>query len=107
MIDWVMFGVVVTHVVGAGAPINVKLALFYSVLYPVESHVDGFGADLFAGFVGNGDCCGVVYLDWCCRLGVAEFFQDDADGNCFFAVVEQGTNFGFCGRRHDIAEDFG
>ena len=42
MIDWVMFGVVVTHVVCAGAPIDVKLALFHAVLHPIEAHVDRF-----------------------------------------------------------------
>ena len=57
MVDGVMFCVVVTHVVGPWGPKNVKLFLVDSVLDPIESHVNGFGSDLFALTVGNCDGC--------------------------------------------------
>ena len=38
---------------------------------------------------------------------MAEFFEDNADGDCLFAVVKEGANFGFCSRGHDVFEDFG
>ena len=55
MVDGVMLGVVVTHVVGPWGPKNVKLFLVDSVLDPVEAHVNSFGSYLFAFTIGNRD----------------------------------------------------
>ena len=107
MVDGVMFCVVVSHVFGTRGPKDVELSLFDTVLYPIKSHVNRFGADLFASFIGNGNGSCVVDLDWSCGLWVAEFFEGGTDGYGLFAVVEGGSNFSFCGRGHDIFEDFG
>ena len=42
-----VFGMVITEIVGARAPVDEKLALAYSILEPIETHVHGFGAFLF------------------------------------------------------------
>ena len=107
MEDGVMFRVIVSHVFGARGPKDMELSLFDTVLYPIKTHVDRFGADLFASFIGNGDGSCVVDLDWSGRLWVAEFLEGGANGYGFFAVVEGSSNFGFCGRGHDVFEDFG
>ena len=73
VIDGVIFGVEVPHVCRSWGPKNMELLLVHAILYPVEAHVNCFRADLFASFVGNGDCGGVVDLDWCRWLGVAHF----------------------------------
>ena len=53
MVNGVMFGVVVTIIGNSGGPKDVELLLVHVVLYPIESHIDCFGSDLFASGVGN------------------------------------------------------
>ena len=48
-----MFGGVVAEVVCAFAPENFKMSLLDSIVDPIKSHVDGFRAALFEGFVGD------------------------------------------------------
>ena len=55
-----MLGVIVTKIVGAGAPVDDKLSLAGPVLDPIEAHVDGFGSFLFDGVVGEALSSGVV-----------------------------------------------
>ena len=49
-----MLGEVVSAVGGTRLPINMKMALFDSVLDPIKTHVHGFGFYLLARLVGNG-----------------------------------------------------
>ena len=68
----VMFGEVVGFiVVFAPAPIDVKLALLHTVLDPIETHVNGFGASLFDSIIGNSFSACIVCLNGSGRLGVA------------------------------------
>ena len=41
-----------------------KLVCVNAIMYPVEAHVNGFGALLFDVVVCNPCCCGVIYLNW-------------------------------------------
>jgi len=43
-------------------PKNVELALSHLVEYPIKAHVNGFGALLFNGVIGNAAGCAVVSL---------------------------------------------
>jgi len=45
-----------------GLPKNVELALSHLVAYPIKMHVDGFGALLLNGVVGNATGHAVVGL---------------------------------------------
>ena len=63
-----MFGVVITHIVGARLPIDKELSLEYPIADPVESHVRCAGSALFDGVVGNARGCRVVSFYWCHRL---------------------------------------
>ena len=58
-----MFGVVVRFVGGTRAPVDEKLAKERTVLEPVVVHVDGFGALLFDGVVGESSAGGIIGLD--------------------------------------------
>ena len=49
----VMYGEIISKVDGTFAPVNVKLTLADTIANPVKSHVDGFGAALFDGVVGD------------------------------------------------------
>jgi hypothetical protein len=60
MRDRKMFGEVVSFVVGTCSPFNFEQLLALTVLEPVLSRVNGFGAALLDGLVGNADNCGVV-----------------------------------------------
>ena len=102
-----VLGVEVSEICWSWGPIDVELALADPILDPIESHVDSFGADLFASLVGDGDSSGVVDLDWSSWLRVAHFCEHDADWDSLFAIVEKGTNFSLCCGGHDIADDFG
>jgi hypothetical protein len=52
----VMFRVIVAEVFGAWSPIYEELSLLFTVFEPVESHVQGLGAFLFDGVVGEAGC---------------------------------------------------
>jgi hypothetical protein len=69
--------------------VDLELALCYSVLYPVESHVHGFGSSDFGPFVGEFVCCGVVCSDsGGFELFSSDFFEDIADVCGFLAIME-------------------
>ena len=66
-----VFGDVVGSVQAAPLPVDHELSLGFTVLQPVEVHVDSFGASLFDGLVADAFGGGVVSLDSCWRLGVS------------------------------------
>ena len=104
-----MFGEIIRLVEDSFFPIDVELLLADSVTDPVKTHVDSFGAFLFDSVVGDAGGSAVVGLERGRWLGMAEFFEVDANGAGFFAVVEEGSEFGF-GRTgedftHDLAEN--
>ena len=88
MIDGVKFRLIVCDVGFSWSPKYAELFLVDSVLDPIKTHVDGFGAFLFAGAVGDGDSGGVVYLYRCWWLGMSKFFEGSAQGDGFLAVVK-------------------
>jgi hypothetical protein len=73
-----MFAEVVGFVATTFCPVNVKLALADAVADPVEAHVNGLGAFLFDGVVGDAGGGAVIGLYGGGRLGVAEFFKASA-----------------------------
>ena len=70
-----MFCEVIGKVLGAFAPIDLELFLLDSVLNPVETHINGFGAALFDGFVGDTGSGGVVDNNAGGWLGMSQFFE--------------------------------
>ena len=100
-----MFCKIVCPIQFAFSPQDMELVLPDSITDPVESHVYCFGAFLFDGVVGNSGRCGVVSDDGCGWLGVAEFFEANADGAGLFGVVEHCCKFSFGCRQDDFAED--
>ena len=70
---WVMFGMVVAEIFGAGSPEDSKLSLLFAVFEPVETHVHCFGAFLFDCVVGEACGCRVVGLYRSGRLRMIEF----------------------------------
>ena len=92
-----MLGEVVRKIVRAASPVYVELALLDSVLDPVESHVDGLGAALLDGVVGDTRGTRVVCLHRSCKLWVSHVLGHGSDGCCFFSVEKEGAELGFGG----------
>ena len=90
-----MFGDVISVIGRALAPVNLELALAYAIAYPTKTHFDGLGTLLLDG----GDAAGSIVVSGNGRgwLRMAHFFESDAEGACFFAVVEKCCKFGFGG----------
>ena len=59
----VMFGEVVSEVVGTAPPVHEELPLFDTIFDPVKTHIHGFGSSLFHGAVCDAGGTGVVCLD--------------------------------------------
>ena len=79
---------VVGSICDAAAPVNDELALRNAVTNPVEAHIHRFGSLLLDGVVGNAGGSAIVGDDGGGRLGMAKFFERDALGYGFLAVVE-------------------
>jgi hypothetical protein len=73
-----VFGEVVSHVGGAAFPVDNELALADAVADPVEAHVNGFGAFLSDGVIGDAHGILVVGLDGRGRLGMAQLSEGGA-----------------------------
>ena len=101
-----MLRVVVRLVEVARFPVDEELTKSSSVLEPVVVHVDGFGAPLLDGVVGEAGARGVVDLDGGGRLGMPEFFERCSDRYRFSGCHVGSRDFGFCGGPHHISHDF-
>ena len=55
-----MLGKIVSLVQGAFFPVDMKLALSYTITNPVEAHVHCLGTSLFDSIISNTACCAVV-----------------------------------------------
>ena len=63
VVSWGMvLAVVVAQVATTWAPINIELALAFSILKPIEVHVNRFGSLLFHGSICKTSCGGIIYL---------------------------------------------
>ena len=70
-----MFCEVVCKIFTSRSPKDMKLVLVNAIAYPVEAHVNGFGALLFDVVVCNPCCGGVINLNWSGGLRMSHFFQ--------------------------------
>jgi hypothetical protein len=102
MSGWVLFGEIITQVVGALAPVDKKLILTGLILYPIETHVHGFGFALGNCAVGYPGGARVVCLDWRWQLRMAHFDEGSSKRTALAGIVEQASKFGFCRGGHDI-----
>ena len=89
VVRWgVMLCKIVREIFSSFSPVNVELSLAFTILQPIETHVDGFGTSLFHSVVGNAGGTIVVDLDWCGGLGMSHFDENNADHDAFFGVEE-------------------
>ena len=89
----------------AFAPIDLKLALAYTIADPIKPHIDCFGPFLFYSAGCDAACGIVVGCHGCGWLGVPHFFEGDAQRTGSFAVMEQSAYFGFGGARENLTND--
>ena len=99
-----MFGEVVTQVVSTFAPVHEELSLSNTVLNPIKAHVHGFGLALSHSTIGDASSTGIVSLYRCRWLRPSHFEENVADHDPVFSIVKKASEFGFCGRGHDIFE---
>ncbi len=90
-----VFGEIVGEIGFSGCPENLEVSLFDAITYPVESHVDGPGALLVDGIVGDSAGGRVVGLNGCGVLCVAHLVECSAKDFAFFCVDEEACDFGF------------
>ena len=102
-------GVVFCEVVGevfvSWSPVDQELALLDAVLYPIESHVHGFGFALSDSAVGDASGGRVIGLNGRCRLWVMHLVERRAGGGGIAGIVEESGKFDLCCRGHDVFED--
>ena len=67
-------------------PVIFELALFHSILKPIKSHINGFAALLFDSSIDYAIGSGVIGLDWCWRLRMAQFFEGNSHGDSNFCI---------------------
>ena len=97
-----VFGVVITNVGRARAPVDQELALACAILYPIETHVDSFRPFLFDGVIREALCSGVVDLHRGGGLWMTHFLQGGSNGDGFLAVRVRRANFRLCSGSHDV-----
>ena len=93
-----MLGEVVSQVGAARCPEEVVLALFDSVLEPVEAHVDSFGAALFDSVREDAVGDGIVGFEGSWWLGMAKLNEGLSDGTAILGSHEGGAGLCFGGR---------
>ena len=93
MYRWVVLRKVVGQVFRAWCPKNVKLALVYTILQPVESHIDGFRFSLLDLLVCKTNSRCIVQLDGGGGLWVSHFLECGADLGSVLGVGESGSDF--------------
>jgi len=102
-------GMMLCEVIGtvefAFAPEDLKLALAYTITDPIEAHVDGLGSLLFDGIVGDTASRAVVRDNGSRALGMAHFFEGNADWAGVLAIVKECTKFGFSSTGDDFTHD--
>jgi hypothetical protein len=92
-----VFREVVGHVGRAAFPVDDELALADADADPVEAHVNGFGALLSDGVIGNTHGTLIVGLDGCGGLGMAQFGKGGAEGGWFHSWHPQNWCTGAVG----------
>ena len=70
-----VLGVIFSKVTDSELPVDVELALYCAVAYPIKAHVDRFLSFLLDGVVGEAVGSGVVDLDWRGRLWVPQLAE--------------------------------
>ena len=100
-----VFGVVVSFVDAARAPVDDELALFDSVADPVETHVNGAGALLLDVLIGNATGGRVIGEDGSGILWVPHFDEDGSENEAFLGVGKDAGDFRFAGGGHDHFDD--
>ena len=86
-------------------PMNDKLALPGTFLYPIEAHIDGFRSFLLYCAFCETFRSRVSDADWSWWLWVTKFLEGSAYRHGLLAIMKSGTNFGFSGGRHHVVED--
>ena len=92
-----VLGEVICKVLISWTPVNNKIFLADSVLYPIESHIHGFGFALFYSSIGDSGGVGIVVLDGHGRLGMSHFSKCESKHSTVLGVVEEAAGFGFGG----------
>jgi len=91
----VVFGEVISIIVGAALPVDDELAL--TDADPVIAHVDGFGTALLDCVIGHAGCGAVVGLDTRRELGMAHFNKRGPERSTLLAVLVKTGEFSLSG----------
>ena len=95
-----MFREVVGQVGGTGAPVNTEHLLRFLASHPKEAHVPRLSSFALYVLVADAVRCGVVCLDGCLSLRMAQLNQSVTCGDGFSRVEKDGSHLSFGGARH-------
>ena len=101
----VVFGEVISIIVGAAFPVDDELALTFAVADPV-AHVDGFGTALFDCVIGNAGCGAVVGFDTRGELGMVHFNKRGSERATLLAVTVKTGEFSLGGAAENWSCNF-
>ncbi len=97
MLGSMVLGPVVGKILFTRSPIDAELAWAFTVLEPVEAHVHGLGAFWLDFAVYNCISHGIVRLEGCSRLLMAEFLENDSYVDSLACCDEEGCKLSFGG----------
>jgi hypothetical protein len=83
---YVVLALIVCKIFLPGVPFNFVGILCHFVTYLKISHLHQSRLLPFDGVICNADSGGIIAMDWCLRLGMAQFFQGELKNNPFFAI---------------------
>jgi hypothetical protein len=83
---YVVLALIVCKIFFPRVPFNFVGILCHFVTYPKISHLRRSQSLLFDGVTCDANSGGIIAMDWCLRLGMAQFFQGESKNNPFFAI---------------------
>jgi hypothetical protein len=104
MFGTMVLGDVVAEVLCSGVPVNANVLIADLIDDPKVAHFHRAGSLTFYGVVGDSDGSGVVAMYGRGRLGMAHFFENEADDFDFLSVEKKGAKLGLGGRCGDVFE---
>jgi hypothetical protein len=91
MCPWVVFTLVVGKILFSGVPFDIVDILCFFIANPKISHFHRSRSLSFDSVVCNSDGCGVIAMDQCFWLGMAQLFEGQSKNHALFTIQEEGA----------------
>ncbi len=92
----VVFTLVIHKIFLSRMPSDIVRILGNFITHPKVSHFHASRSLALNGIIGDADGGRVVAMNWVPGLLMAKFFKGESKNHAFFAIEEEGPEFGFC-----------